>query len=348
VAEKTEKPTPKKIDDSRKKGQVAFSRDFSSMLVTLAGFGVLVATSSAFVAASQSWFKYVGTVYIDHSFYDALRMATYYVAVNALWLLLPFLVAILSIGAIGNYIQVGPLFAGKALKPDINRLNPVNNAKNIFSIKKLGETAINTIKLIVLGFVLYKVITLLLQDMVNAVSCGLPCILHVFDIAVIRILTFATMLFILMAAVDLIIKRLQYTKELMMSKEEIKQEYKETEGDPQIKSRRRQLAQEMAMNQVQQRVKTASVIVRNPDHIAIAMYYVSGKTPLPSVVAKGQGMMANLILKAANEAEVPMMQDVMLAQQIYQKVEVGHYIPSDMIESVAAVFRWLKTLKSDA
>ena len=347
MAEKTEQPTPKKISDSRKKGQVAFSRDFSSMLVTLAGFAVLMATATAFVVAAKGWIIYSGQVYVDRSFSDALKLASYYIGTGALGKLLPYVIAILVIGAVGNYIQVGPLFAGKVLKPDVNRLNPVNNAKNIFSVKKLGETAINALKLVVLGVVLYKVITLLLQDMVDAVSCGLECIIYVFDVAVTRVLVFATILFIVMAAVDLIIKRLQYTKEQMMSKEEVKQEYKETEGDPQIKSRRRQLAQELAMNQVQQRVKTASVIVRNPDHVAVAMYYQSGSTPLPSVVAKGEGFMATIILKAASEAQIPMLQDIPLARQIYDKVEVGHYIPSDMIEAVAGVFRWLKSLQED-
>lgn len=347
MPEKTEKPTTKKVRDSREKGQVAFSRDFSSMLVTLSAFAVIFATAGDFIRTASEMINYIGQIYVHEQFHDALRMGSYYVAVKGLWLLLPFVLVVLGIGGLGNYIQVGPLFAGKAVKPDVNRLNPVNNVKNIFSLKKLIETAFNALKIGILAVVLSKVIIGSLQDMINATSCGLSCVLLVFKDAVTWIFVFAAMIFIVIAAIDLILKAKQYTKDLMMSKEEIKQEFKETEGDPQTKSRRRSLYQELAMSQVQQRVKTASVIVSNPTHLAVALYYKSGKNPLPFVVAKGKNMMASVILAAAAEAEVPVMQDVPLARSLYEKVEIGHYIPHDLLESVATVFRWLKTLKEE-
>ncbi len=347
MPEKTEQPTPKKIKDSREKGQVAFSRDFSSMLVTLSGFAVIFATAGAFIQSGELMMRYVGAVYAGQSFADALSSSTHFVITEGLKLLLPFALIVLVIGGVGNYIQVGPLFAAKAVKPDANRLNPVNNAKNIFSMKKLVETGFNALKIIILTVVLVMVIMHFLQDMVNATECGMACVLPVFGKSATWVVVFASILFIFFAAIDLIIKRLQYTKEQMMTKEEVKKEYKETEGDPQIKSRRRSLYQELAMNQVRQRVKTASVIVSNPTHLAVALYYESGKNPLPFVVVKGEDMMAHLILKAAADNEVPVMRDVPLAHSLYQRVEVGHYIPSELIEPVATVFRWLKSLKED-
>ena len=348
MPEKTEQPTPKKIRDSREKGQVAFSRDFSSMLVTVSAFAVMFATAHAFVGSASAMMHYIGNLYVHHSFHDALRMGAYFMAVEGIKLLLPFVLVVLIVGGVGNYIQVGPLFAGKAVKPDANRLNPVNNAKNIFSGKKLIETGFNTLKIVVLAVVLSRIIIHFLQDMVNATECGLPCVLLVFERSATWVVVFASMLFIAIAAIDLILKAKQYTKDLMMSKEEIKKEFKETEGDPHVKSRRRSLYQELAMNQVQQKVKTASVIVSNPTHIAVALHYESGKNPLPFVVAKGEDMMARVILRAAADAEIPIMQDVMLARSLYDKVEIGHYIPSELIESVAAVFRWLNSLKAEA
>ncbi len=150
--------------------------------------------------------------------------------------------------------------------------------------------------------------------------------------------------FIIIAAADLVFQRFQFTKEMRMSKQEVKQEYKEMEGDPRIKGRRRQLHQELMMQNTVHAVKRSTVVITNPTRIAIALEYREGETPLPVVRAKGENLMAAQIIRLAEQEGIPVMENVPLARALHEQSQVDQYIPSDLIAAVADVLRWVARL----
>ncbi|MBC6496852.1 MAG: type III secretion system export apparatus subunit SctU [Alphaproteobacteria bacterium GM7ARS4] len=343
--EKTELPTPKKIRDARKKGQVAVSKDFASAILLGALFGTMAYLGSDWVDALSTMIQ-SPAYFLDEEFDVALGLTLEAVFALAMTIIAPVILIIIVIGILAYMLQFGPLMAFEALKPDMNKINPVNNAKNIFGKKKLLEFLMNVLKVLLLTFVLYHVILGTLHDILHAPSvCGIVCVLVLFASMVGQLAFFSVMIFVVIGAADFLIKKKLHTKDLMMTKDEVKREYKEMEGDPHIKGKRKQMFQEIAMNQMTEKVKKASVIVTNPKHIAVALYYEKGKTPLPILLAKGEGGMARLITETATKEGIPIMQNVPLARSLYSSVEEESYIPSDLIEEVSAVFRWLQKLK---
>ncbi|MBC6444100.1 MAG: type III secretion system export apparatus subunit SctU [Alphaproteobacteria bacterium GM202ARS2] len=344
--EKTEQPTPKRLRDARKKGQVALSKDFASSLL-------LCGLCGTFAFLHEDWgadlrvMVVAGGDFLSQPFDVALGNVFAVVFAVATGIIVPIVLTVIVVGVLAHVLQTGPLLAFEALKPDLKKLNPVSNAKNLLGKKKLLEFLFNILKVIVLSFILFHIIRDFLRDLLWAPSsCGLVCIVMLYVSMVGLLLLFTCLVFVVVGAADLLLKRKLHIKELMMTKDEVKREFKEMEGDPHIKSKRKQMFQEIAMNQVAEKVKTASVIVTNPRHIAVALYYDKDKTPLPVLLAKGEGGMARLIIKTAEKEGIPIMQNVPLARELYRGVEVDHYIPSDMIEEIAAVFRWLQQIKS--
>ena len=344
MAEKTEQPTPKKIREAREKGQVAISKDFAS--------AVLLVAVSAFLLQRVGVFHETFELTIDEvvqaimsSQQTALIILQHAIVQMMSHLLLPLLGLVFVIGLLAYIGQTGPVFAPKAIKMDIKRLNPVENGKNMFGKRKLLEFAMNVLKVVFMTVLLYKVIDHLLPVLLIAPSCGMRCVQSVLFDSYWLLMFYACLCFVIVGAADIIIKRKLHTKDLMMTKDEVKREFKEMEGDPVIKSKRRQMAQEMAMNDMTQKVKKASVIVTNPTHRAVALFYDKESGKLPVVMAKGEDHLARLIIKTAEQEGIPVMRNVPLAHSLYDEVPVDHYIPTHLIEAVAGVLRWLQQLK---
>ena len=344
--EKTEQPTPKRIRDARKKGQVALSKDFASSLLLCGLCGVFAFLHLGWGADLQAMVVSGGR-FLSQPFDVALNNVFAIVTSVAISIVGAVLLTVFVVGVMAHVLQTGPLLAFEALKPSLNKLNPVNNAKNMLGKKKLLEFLFNIIKVVILSFILFHVVENFLRDLLWAPSaCGLGCVVMLYVSMVGTLLLFTCLVFLLVGAADLLVKRKLHIKELMMTKDEVKREFKEMEGDPHIKSKRKQMFQEIAMNQMAEKVKSASVIVTNPRHIAVALFYDKDKTPLPVMLAKGEGGMAKMIVDVAKKEGIPIMQNVPLARQLYRDVSVDHYIPSDMIDEIAAVFRWLQQLKA--
>jgi len=234
----------------------------------------------------------------------------------------------------------------KAIMPSAKKLDVISNAKNMVSKKNLVEFLKSSLKIAVLSWVIY----LLIID-------SLPTLMHVpaYDISnfgqivgqLLKIMIIYTGLaYTVIALADLAWQRFQYTKQLMMSKDEVKQEYKGMEGDPQIKGQRKQLHQELLQNDSVQQAREASVVITNPTHLALAIKYDEDTTPLPMLMAKGEGTLAQLMINAAIEAGVPVMQNIPLAHALFNEGAVNQYIPSDLIEPVAAVLKLVQDLKA--
>jgi type III secretion protein U len=252
-----------------------------------------------------------------------------------------FVVAILS-----NAIQVGVLFAFDGIKPKLDKLNPAAGFKRIFGMKNLIENLKSVLKVLFLSGLIIWIVYDAVGAAIRAPYCGLPCIEFVMAEMMKKIAIFTSAAFIIVAAFDYAFQKAQHIKSLKMTKDQVKREYKESEGDPLIKSKRRQLAQELVMSDQGSAVRKASVVVTNPTRIAIALRYVQGETPLPMVVAKGEHLNAERIIKIAKEAGIPIMENVPLARALMEEVEVDRYIPSELLEPVAEVLRWVRTLQA--
>jgi type III secretion protein U len=258
--------------------------------------------------------------------------------------LLPFLGIVLVVGIFAEAIQTGLVFAFEAIKPSGKKLNVVENAKNMFSKKNWVELLKSILKIGILGWLVYFLVRDSLGILMYMPGESIEDLGSTVWALLRQMLLFMTVAYVVLSMADLVWQRKQYTKNLMMSKDEVKQEYKTMEGDPHIKSARKHLHQEMMQEDAVNRTRSASVVVTNPTHLAVALHYDEEETPLPIVLAKGEGHLAERMVAAAREAGVPVMQNIPLARALFDQASVDHYIPSDLVEPVAAVLRLVNEL----
>lgn len=346
MAEKTEPPSQKKLRDARKKGNVAHSKEVVTTALTLVTFGYFWVTWGDFVAQTKQILTFPPQFYqmpfregIKLSFDIALQMVTA--------ILVPIIGITVIVAIAANVAMVGFLLAGEAAKPSLDKLNPASGIKRIFGMKNLIEVLKSIVKTVFLCVLIYVLVKNAVGPLIQAPVCGMPCLEAVLADVMKTLVIYTSVGFIILAAVDFGWTKWKYTKDLMMSMEEVKQEYKESEGDPHVKGHRKQMAQEIAMGDEGHAVRNSSVVVTNPTHIAVALRYEPGETPLPIVVAKGERLNAERIIAIAREAGVPIMQNVPLARALNEQSAVDTYIPSELIEPVAEVLRWVRALKQE-
>ena len=344
--EKTEQPTPKRERDARNKGQVAVSKEVVST-------ALLVAIFTWFMVGWKWMFGEVGEMILLPAtcyhlpFEEALPKVLSGVAAAAALVTLPFLGLVIAGGIASNYFQVGALFTLEPLKPDLKKLNPIDKIKQMFSMKNLVEFLKSNFKIAFLGVLLYIVIRDAIGPLTHIPYGGLEGVTTLLAALLFRVALFTMLAYVIIAVADLFFQKHQHTKQLMMTKEEVKQEYKEMEGDPTIKSKRKQLHQELVMGDASEKVKKSSVLVTNPTHYAIAIYYEKDKVRLPMILAKGEGALALRMIKTAEEAGVPIMRNIPLAHNLFDNAMVDKYIPADLIEPVAEVLRWVMQLRQE-
>ncbi|MCB1804794.1 MAG: type III secretion system export apparatus subunit SctU [Candidatus Competibacteraceae bacterium] len=344
MAEKTEQPSPKKLRDARKKGQVASSKEVVSAALLLAIFAFLWAMSGFYLLKFQQMILLPST-FIGANFEYSLEQVLNGLLQLMLHLLAPLLALVIVVAILAHFAQFGLLFAFESLKPDLKKLNPLQGVKKIFSIKNLIEFLKSIIKIVFLSILLFLVIRDSLDDLLKIPGCGLECIPLVLGTLLKHLIINTAFAFIIIAAADFVFQNFQHTKQLKMTKDEVKREYKEMEGSPEIKSKRRQLHQEMMSQQVANSVKRSTVVVTNPTRIAIALEYRDGETPLPIIRAKGENLHAKRIIELAKENGIPIMENVPLARALHEQSSVDQYIPADLIEAVAEVLRWVAQLE---
>lgn len=346
MSEKTEQPTPKKLRDARKEGQVAKSTEVASAVL-------MTATMLFLIFQVPSYFGSLKAVLMDYHYiyeFEDRKSAIGYaytllkdIGIN---ILVPFCLLVLVLGIASNYFQIGFLVSPKAAAPSLKKINPASNLKNIVSLKSLMELIKSLIKIGTLVVILTIVITNNIPSLLQAPRCGLQCVFAVTGEMLIQITIYSIPVFVAIAGFDYIFQKLQHLKKLKMSKDEVKREYKESEGDPLIKSMRKQLHQELLMHDTSERVRKSSVLVTNPTHIAIALYYDAEETPLPVIMAKGTDHIAHRMIEIAKEEGIPVMQNIPLARALHGQSDVDEHIPTDLIEPVAEVLRWVQSLEN--
>ena len=333
--EKTEDATPRRMRDARKKGQTAKSRDVNTIVILIVAFGLLGAfvhyivnqiqvlmKSSFEIASKTSIANEELFLHAQQSFYVYLKTAMPFIGLIA--------VAALAVG----FMQVGPIFSGEPMKPKMERLDIVQNLKNMFKVTTFVELLKNIAKVTIIFILAYTVLKDNMRELVMTVLGTLPqgsaVASHIVTVFLIKVF----ICFVIIAFVDLMVQRWQYKKQLKMSKEEVKREYKEDEGDPLIKSVRKQLYQQMVMGDVRQAVRNSDVVVTNPTELAVALKYNDKEMVSPQVMARGQRLFAQMIREIAEEYQVPIMQNVPLAWSLIE-LEIGDEIPENLYAAVA-------------
>ncbi|MDQ8034821.1 MAG: type III secretion system export apparatus subunit SctU [Bordetella sp.] len=341
--EKTEQPSHKKLRDARNKGEVAHSKDFTQTLLVLALFGYMIGNAQNIIEA-------LGRILLlpadlaGMPFEMALPQALDAALREAIALLLPFVLIVLGVGMFGEFLQVGIVLAFQKLKPSGQKLNPMANLKNMFSKKNLVEFLKSLLKIAFLSALVTVVVRDALPELMSVPYSGLAGLQTGVGGMLRTLIVNIAVAYVIISLADFAWQRFQHRKGLMMSKEEIKQEYKEMEGDPHIKHKRKHLHQEMVMHGATGQARKASVVVTNPTHLAVALYYEPEETPLPLVLAKGEGALAEAMMQAAREAGVPVMQNIPLARALMAQAQPDQYIPSELIEPVAEVLRLVRKL----
>jgi type III secretion protein U len=343
MSEKTEQPTPKKLREAREKGQVAKSQEVGSAAVILTVMTMFVLRFEANLDELQACYNFsIGLMRLPLR--EALPQAGGRAAGTFLFVAGPLIAAAPLAGIIAHTAQVGVLFAFKGAMPSLNKLSPKNWVNKVFSKKALVEIGKTVLKVVVLAWILYSAV---LDNLDPLLKSGLRTPQHFLDVfgaVLMKIFLWCALVFAAVAALDFLIQKRLFTTQIMMTKDEVKREYKEMEGDPQIKSQRKQLHQEMVMNTAIQETRKASVLITNPTRIAVALYYKKDSTPLPVISAVGQGALAKKMRQVAEEEGIPIMENVPLARDLLEQGETGNYIPSDLIEPVAEVMHWVDEL----
>jgi flagellar biosynthesis protein FlhB len=339
--EKTEKPTSKRISDSRKKGQVAKSPDLTGSVLFLAGMCSLL-FSFPWISFRLKEFLRMGLV--DLQPFDR-RPELAEAAARAAWELLmissPAFVAMIIAAAAGSYLQTGPLFAVEPLIPKPQKVDPWGNFQEKFlkpkSYIEFLKTVFKGIGIVAVSAYVgseYYEHLFSLSTMRNA-SIGDFILAAVFQTAIL-----ISIGFVAIGILDVLLQRFLHERELRMTKHEVRQEMKESEGNPEIKGRRQQIRRETTATPVAAAIRRANVVVTNPTHLAVALSYQRGVDEAPVIVAKGADYMAAHIRKLAQDADVPLKEDVLLARALYE-VELEEEIPEQLYEAVASVMRWV-------
>ncbi|MCD6526701.1 MAG: flagellar biosynthesis protein FlhB [Desulfuromonas sp.] len=343
--ERTEQATAKRREDFRKKGQVAQSKE--------------VNTAALLTISLLMWYFYAGSFWDQLSWLvrhfweqcgnfavtpQSVVQVLIFVMQKGAKLLAPLFLMVLIVGFFSSLLQIGWLFTGKPLMPDLSKLDPIKGSAKFVSKRSLVELIKSLSKVVLVGYVAYKTV---FSEFENA--------LYLVDMDIIETLAYvgrvaSAVLFkccgvmLLLALLDFMFVRWELEEKMKMTKQEQKEEFKESEGDPHLKARVRSLQQEMARNRMMAEVPKADVVITNPTHLSIAIRYEQGKMDAPTIVAKGADNLAMKIREIARENDVPMVENIAVARALY-KVDVGAVVPEQMFKAVAEILAYVYGLQ---
>jgi flagellar biosynthetic protein FlhB len=345
--ERTEKATSKKREEARKKGQVAISREVSSAMVLLASLG--------FFYFAGSWMfwnlsEIISRVYQNIGIlrFNTVNDAGIFsmeVLYRLLGILIPFFLPLAVLGLAVNIMQVGFQLSTEAISPKFSKLNPISGMKRFVSLKSMVELAKSILKLVFIGTIAYFLVKGDLESFPLLVNQEVGQILVFIARVSLKISFFVCLALVVLAILDFLYQRWQHEQDLKMTKQEVKDEQKQTHGDPKVKSRIRSLQLEMARQRMMEAVPEADVVITNPTHFAIALKFTAEEMVAPRVLAKGAGHIALRIKEIAAEHQVPVVEDKPLAQALYKMVELGDYIPAELYRAVAEVLAYVYRIK---
>ncbi len=346
MAEKTEKATPKKLRDAKKKGQIAKSQDFPGALTFVASSVIVLVLAQMLYRQLGDFlvsaFRAVSDPDLSHSI-----LKFFYEAIGVIFLAsIPVLGTVTFVGILVYFLSIGPVFAPEVFKFDIKKFNPVTNLKAKFKLKTLVELIKSVIKIFLAGYIIYLVMAKSIPVLIHTVSLPISGALLIFSSFLLEVIVKVGLLFLVIATADFIYQKKSFAKEMMMEKFEVKQEYKNTEGDPHIKGKRRQVAQEIAYSEGPiGGLRKAQALITNPTHLAIAIGYEEDVDAAPYILGMGSDHLAAQMIKMAEKYEVPVLRNVPLARKLWDEGELYEYVPEETYEPLAEILRWISFLK---
>ncbi len=353
--EKTEEPTSKKLDDARKKGQVALSRELA-MAGTLFALFIMVRFLADFIGTVfENTFQYAyGYIPELIKLYDGqLQYTTFRMIVNHILIVVvltagPFFIAGIVVSLLCDYLQIGFKVTPEPLKPKFDKLNPINGFKKIFSVRALFELGKSLLKLVLIIAVIYTYFKGLDFSLYILYDMPLTQAIGLMGSTVVNLGIRISAVYLIIAIIDIIYQKRKHHKDMMMTKQEVKDEYKNMEGDPQIKGKQRQRMREAAQRRMMQELPKADVVITNPTHYAVAILYEADKYEAPRVIAKGSDYLAQKIKEIAKENDVEIVENKPLARMLYANVEIGEFVPPELYKAVAEVLAFVYHLKGKA
>jgi flagellar biosynthetic protein FlhB len=345
--ERTEAPTPKRRSEAREKGNVAKSTEVNSALVLLAGALILQVFGGWMFREIHGFSTYYFRLIANPQMtFGDLHNHALHMAVSIARVTAPVCLGILFVGLLANVLQTGFLLTLKPLEPKLEKINPLAGFKRLFGMRALVETAKNILKIAIIGIIAYVTVKgeferMLMLGQVSVGAMWLFLLETAFTI-IMRIV----MALLIIAILDYAYQRYEHEKKLKMTHQEVKEERKQMEGDPQVKGRIRSLQREMARRRMMQEVPKATVVVTNPTYIAIALQYEPEHMDAPLVLAKGKRTIAEKIKAIARENRIPVVEDKPLARAMYDKVEPGDAIPYEFFTAVAEILAYVFRLKN--
>ena len=345
--ERTEQATPKRLQEMREKGQVAKSREVPSVAILIASLLIFYFLGSAMIRDFMDLMKWA----FANSAHFEIQSG------NLSWLLLefsrrtlkivaPMFVVLVAVGLLSNLLQVGFLFSAQAIAPKFSKLDPLKGFARMFSKQALVELIKSIFKVVIVGYVTYFTVKGELEQIIPLMDKEIWSVMSYIGSVCFKILLRTSWVLIVLAVVDYVFQKWDFMQEAKMTKQEVKDEFKQREGDPLIKSRVRQAQREMAKRRMMEAVPKADVVITNPVHLAIALEYNTEKMSAPQLTAKGSRLVAERIKAIAEEHKIPIVENKPLAQALFKGVEIGQEIPAVFYKAVAEVLSYVYRLKN--
>ena len=344
--DKTEQATPKRRQESREKGQVAKSTEVSSLAVLMVGTAAMyylmpgiytnLLELTSEVLGSSGTIKLTPDNY--YPFWSGILSKVFYTMV-------PFLVLVAFAGIVSNVLQIGFVFSTEALGVKFERINPAEGIKKILSLRSVMELFKSLIKITIVGYTSYYLIKSEFHNFPLLIDGDVHYIFSYMGHMTIKLVIWTGIVIAVLAAIDLGYQKWQFNKNLRMTREEVKEEYKQQEGDPLIRSRIKSMQKEVARRRMMTAVPKADVVITNPTHLAVALSYKHGGMNAPKVVAKGAGLIAEKIKEIARSSNVTVVENKPLARTLYKIVKIGDEIPANLYKAVAEILAYVYKLK---
>lgn len=345
--EKTEQPTPKKLSEARKKGEVGKSKEISSIAILSAGLIFLFFTGKKMsqdltLLIKRTFQKIPEFRQYDSNILDLLLQTVD----NFLWIVLPIMITLFIVGILANVLQTGLIWSVDPLAPKPSKLNPIEGFKKMFSLRSLVELSKSLLKLAIVGWAAFSTLRDEFSNLIPLVYQDNIQILAKLGETSFKIVLKCCWVIAIIAILDFVYQKWQFKEKMKMTKQEIKDEFKQTEGDPMVKSRIKSIQREMARRRMMEEVPKADVIITNPTHLSVAICYDSGDMAAPRVVAKGAEKVAFRIRAIAKEHNIPIVENKPLAQNLY-KLDLNQEIPSQFYQAVAEILAYVYKLKGE-
>ncbi len=339
--EKTEEPTPKKIEDAKKEGNVPRSQDVSSFVTLFVAVGAVFALLAFINYRLETLYRY----YQQFIGVELTKNLVFEISLHSLMELLIMIVPLATIvaisGLLAGVMQFGFIFTTKPLTPDLKKIDPIKGLGKLFSIKKLIEGLKITLKVTIVFVVAFYFLIAFTKELTSVINAPLLGQMIWLRDKIVILVAIMLILFFVLAVIDLLIVRFQYFKDLRMSKQEIKDEYKQMEGDPMVKSRIKKLQMELAQKRMMSEIPTADVVITNPTHYAVALRYDKSREAAPRVVAKGVDHLALKIKEIARKHMIQIVENPPLARELYKACDLEEQIPQTLYKAVAEVLAFV-------